>query len=92
MNQVHANLTSYGLVRPREDRVVAGVCAGVGRRFGMAPWLVRVLFLVICVVLPGSQLICYPILWVLMPQEPRQAYGHTVTVGPPPAYPTGPTQ
>jgi phage shock protein PspC (stress-responsive transcriptional regulator) len=82
MNQIHASFAGNGLVRPRQDRLIGGVCAGVGRRFGIAPWLVRVLFVVACVVLPGSQLVIYPILWVLMPEEPQQVYQHTVTVGP----------
>jgi phage shock protein C len=56
-----------GLVRPREGRVIAGVCAGLGRRFGLSPWTARILFILVLLVIPGSQLIVYPILWVLMP-------------------------
>lgn len=40
------------LYRPRNDRVIAGVCAGLARRFGMTPWTVRLLFLLSCL-LPG---------------------------------------
>lgn len=58
-----------GLVRPRHGRVVAGVCAGLARRFGMGPWLTRLLFLLINTVIPGSFLIVYVVLWVLMPAE-----------------------
>jgi phage shock protein C len=58
-----------GLVRPREGRVIAGVCAGLGRRFGISPFAARVLFVVVLLVLPGSQIIVYPILWILMPSE-----------------------
>ncbi len=58
-----------GLVRPRDQRVIAGVCAGLGRRFGMAPWTARILFILILMVVPGSQIIVYTLLWVLMPSE-----------------------
>jgi phage shock protein C len=58
-----------GLVRPREGRVIAGVCAGLGRRFGISPFAARVLFIVILLVLPGSQFLIYPVLWILMPSE-----------------------
>jgi phage shock protein C len=58
-----------GLVRPREGRVIAGVCAGLGRRFGLSPWTARILFMVVLIVIPGSQLLVYPILWILMPSE-----------------------
>jgi phage shock protein C len=58
-----------GLIRPRQGRVIAGVCAGLGRRFGLSPWTARILFILILLVIPGSQIIVYPILWVLMPSE-----------------------
>jgi phage shock protein PspC (stress-responsive transcriptional regulator) len=58
-----------GLVRPRDHRIVAGVCAGLGRRFGISPFAARVLFVVILMLIPGSQIIIYPILWALMPSE-----------------------
>jgi phage shock protein C len=62
-----------GLVRPREGRILGGVCAGLGRRFGLGPWQARILFVLILMLLPGSQLIVYPILWILMPSEPPSA-------------------
>lgn len=58
-----------GLSRPREGRVIAGVCAGLGRRFGLTPWTARLLFILVLMVVPGSQLLAYPILWVLMPED-----------------------
>lgn len=57
------------LVRPHEGRLVAGVCVGVANRFGWAPWTVRVLFLLSCL-LPGPQVLLYVLLWVLVPSEP----------------------
>ena len=65
-----------GLVRPRGDRILGGVCAGLGRRFGLSPWTARLLFALVLMLIPGSQLIIYPILWVLMPSEPLH-YGAT---------------
>jgi phage shock protein PspC (stress-responsive transcriptional regulator) len=56
------------LVRPRDDRWIAGVCAGLGRRFGLAPNLVRLLF-VLSLLLPGPQFIIYIVLWIIMPSE-----------------------
>jgi phage shock protein PspC (stress-responsive transcriptional regulator) len=58
-----------GLVRPRQGRILGGVCAGLARRFGIAPWAMRILFIVTLIVIPGSQIIIYPILWILMPSE-----------------------
>jgi phage shock protein PspC (stress-responsive transcriptional regulator) len=54
------------LVRPRDGRWIGGVCAGLGHRFGLRPGLVRLIFIVSCV-LPGPQFLIYIILWVLLP-------------------------
>ena len=69
MNDIHQSFARQGLVRPREGRVLGGVCAGLGRRFGIAPWPARLLFVLLLLVIPGSQILIYPILWILMPSE-----------------------
>ena len=61
---------SRKLVRPREGRMIAGVCAGLAQRFGMSAGMVRLLFL-LSLLLPGTQVIIYLILWILMPNEDR---------------------
>ncbi|HSK36300.1 MAG TPA: PspC domain-containing protein [Actinomycetota bacterium] len=58
-----------GLVRPRQGRILGGVCAGFARRFGMGATMMRILFIVTLIVIPGSQIIVYPLLWILMPSE-----------------------
>ncbi|WP_441245772.1 PspC domain-containing protein [Kitasatospora sp. McL0602] len=57
------------LARPRHNRIIAGVCAGLAARFGLSPWTVRILALVSCL-LPGPQFLIYLALWLLLPQEP----------------------
>ena len=69
MNDIHQSFAQQGLVRPREGRVLGGVCAGLGRRFGIAPWPARLLFVLLLMLLPGSQILIYPVLWILMPSE-----------------------
>ena len=56
------------LVRPRKGRVIAGVCAGLARRFDMSPTTVRLLFLISCI-LPGPQFIAYLVMWLVIPSE-----------------------
>jgi phage shock protein C len=67
VNAIHANFARQGLVRPRDGRLLGGVCAGLAERFGIDPWAVRALFVATLVAIPGSQLLVYPILWVLLP-------------------------
>ena len=84
MNDVHQRFAQQGLVRPRDGRVLGGVCAGLGRRFGIAPWTARLLFVLLLMVIPGSQILIYPILWILMPSEETAPYS-------PASYPSTPS-
>ncbi|MGI5211679.1 PspC domain-containing protein [Plantactinospora sp. CA-290183] len=59
---------SRKLVRPRDNRKIAGVCAGLARRFGMSAGMMRLLF-VLSVLLPGPQVVIYLALWMIMPNE-----------------------
>jgi phage shock protein C len=69
MNSIHDLFRAYGLVRVRDGRVLGGVVAGLGRRIGLDPWPARLLFLLVLLVIPGSQILLYPILWILMPLQ-----------------------
>ena len=89
MNDIRDKFAHQGLMRPREGRVLAGVCAGLGRRFGLDPWPARLLFVLILLVIPGSQILIYPILWLLMPDEARVVAAPPAPSAPP-APPAGP--
>ena len=78
MNDIHQSLARNGLVRPQQGRILGGVCAGLGQRFGIAPWTARILFVLLLMVIPGSQILIYPILWILLPSE------DTLTIRPTP--------
>ena len=60
------------LTRPTDDRLIAGVCAGIARFFGWKPNHVRIAYVAISVLsaaFPG--MIVYLVLWLLMPPEGR---------------------
>jgi phage shock protein C len=67
MSNIQQSFARQGLVRPQEGRVLGGVLAGLGQRFGLGPWTTRLLFVLVLMVIPGSQLLIYPVLWILMP-------------------------
>ena len=69
MYDIQDTFRREGLVRPAEGRLLGGVCAGLGRRFGLEPWPARILITAVMLALPGSQLLLYPVMWVLMPAE-----------------------
>ncbi|WP_236240279.1 PspC domain-containing protein [Streptomyces sp. CC228A] len=56
------------LTRPRDGRMIGGVCAGLARRFGTSATTMRVIFVVSCL-LPGPQFLLYLALWLLLPQD-----------------------
>jgi len=68
------------LRRPRNGRLIGGVCAALADRFGWNVSLVR-LITVLSILIPGPQVIFYVIAWVLIPSE-------SSTVGSSSAHPT----
>ncbi|HYP45405.1 MAG TPA: PspC domain-containing protein [Propionibacteriaceae bacterium] len=61
------------LVRPTSDRMIAGVCSGIARRFGLSTNVVRAIFLV-SMLLPGPQILIYIGGWLLIPDERSARY------------------
>lgn len=82
MNGIHGKFYELGLVRPRQGAIFGGVCAGVARRIGLGNGATRILFIVSMIVIPGSQILVYPILWIFMPRESTSV--QHPTYGPPP--------
>lgn len=71
MTGLHTAMAKSGLVRG-DDRWMGGVCSGLARKFGTDVGAVR-LIMVLLLLLPGSQLIIYPLLWLAMPDEATAA-------------------
>ncbi len=57
------------LVRPRGDRVIAGVASGIARHLGLDPALVRIVFVVLTLA-GGSGVLAYLIAWLVIPEAP----------------------
>ncbi len=55
-----------GLTRPRDGRVIGGVSAAFGRRFGVNPFVARAITIAAAI---GFTPLAYVALWVLMPSE-----------------------
>jgi phage shock protein PspC (stress-responsive transcriptional regulator) len=58
------------LARDTRNKMIAGVCAGIARRYGISTGALRLAFAVSCI-LPGPQFIAYLVLWALMPRDDR---------------------
>jgi len=56
------------LYRSEKDRMLGGVCGGLGEYFSIDSTIVRLIFALI-VIYGGSGLILYIILWIVVPSE-----------------------
>lgn len=57
------------LYRSRRDRMIAGVCGGLAEYFNVDPTWVRLIF-VLFLILGGSALLAYLIMWLIVPLAP----------------------
>ena len=57
------------LTRPRENRMIAGVCAAFAQHYGWDPTVVRILT-ALFVILTGVGAIAYLVAWVVIPEAP----------------------
>jgi phage shock protein C len=60
------------LYRSRNNRMLGGVCAGLGEYLNIDATVIRILFVVLAFVY-GASFIVYLIMWVLMPEAPQSA-------------------
>ncbi|HMQ33209.1 MAG TPA: PspC domain-containing protein [Chloroflexaceae bacterium] len=61
------------LTRSRSDRMIAGVAAGIARYLNTDPTIVRLVFVILA--LTGPAIFVYPLLWLVMPEEPAPTPG-----------------
>ncbi len=57
------------LYRSKKNRIIAGVCGGIGEYFNVDPTLIRLLWLFISI-MGGSGVLAYIIAWIIIPEEP----------------------
>jgi len=72
MNAADENQTSASapprLTRSTDDKVVSGVCGGLGRHFGVDPVVFRIAFVVMALA-GGSGVLLYLVAWLLVPDD-----------------------
>lgn len=59
------------LYRSKTDKMIAGVCGGIAKYFGIDSTLVRIIYAIVAIftaIVPC--LIIYLVLWILIPEEP----------------------
>ena len=61
------------LVRSRNGRMVAGICAGIADYSGLDVTLVRVMVAVVSVITGGTGVLAYLAAWMIIPDEGDKA-------------------
>ena len=56
------------LKRSRTDRMIGGVCGGIGKHLGIDPTLIRLLWAA-AIFIYGTGLLLYILAWIIIPEE-----------------------
>lgn len=56
------------LRRSKTDKMIAGICGGLGKYFGVDPTILRLVF-VLLMIFAGTGLLAYLIMWLVIPYE-----------------------
>ncbi|QLC49353.1 PspC domain-containing protein [Methanolobus zinderi] len=64
------------LTRSKDNRMIAGVCGGIGEYIGVDPVVIRLIWAVITIFSFGIiGVLAYVIAWVIMPEEKQATSG-----------------
>lgn len=56
-------------LRRSNDKMIAGVCAGLAHYFDLDPTVVRIVYVLLSIFTAFAGLLVYLILWLVMPKE-----------------------
>ena len=62
------------LYRSRTNKMIAGVCGGLGDFFELDPTLIR-LAAVVLVLAAGAGILAYIVAWIIVPMQPWDSVG-----------------
>lgn len=63
------NIKGKKLFRSKNNKVIAGVCAGIGEYFGVDPTVVRLLWVLATLFSFGAGVLAYIIAWIIIPEK-----------------------
>ncbi len=59
------------LYRSRKDRMLAGVCGGLGEHTDVDPNIIRLIWVIVTIFSFGIGIIVYLVAWIILPEEPE---------------------
>jgi phage shock protein PspC (stress-responsive transcriptional regulator) len=65
------------LTRSKTDKVIAGVCGGLGEYFNVDPVIIRLIFVVVTI-LGGAGVLAYIVMWIIVPESGQKSYAESI--------------
>ena len=62
------NLKGKRLLRSKKNRIIAGVCGGLGEYLGIDPTVVRLVWIVFTILSFGAGILAYILAWIIVPE------------------------
>ncbi|MFA5415090.1 MAG: PspC domain-containing protein [Methanoregula sp.] len=66
------------LYRSTIERILGGVCGGIGVHLDVDPLIIRIIWIVLTCISLGIGIIAYIVCWILIPEEPPVQTGDPV--------------
>jgi phage shock protein C len=60
------------LYRSRKERMLGGVCGGLGEHIDVDPSIIRLVWVVVTILSLGTGIIVYLIAWIIIPESPEE--------------------
>jgi phage shock protein C len=57
------------LYRSKKDRILGGVCAGLGEHLDVDPTVIRLIWAVVSVLSIGTGIVIYILAWIIIPED-----------------------
>lgn len=57
------------LFRSKKDRMLGGVCAGIGEHLDVDPTVIRLIWVILTAISMGTGIIVYILAWIIIPEE-----------------------
>jgi len=62
------------LYRSGRNRVLVGICGGLGDYFDVDPTIVRLIWVILTLISFGMGILAYLIAWVIIPKNPKHRW------------------
>jgi len=62
------------LYRSAKNKIIAGVCSGIGEYYGIDPVVIRLVWVILTLVSFGFGVLAYLIAWMIIPRNPKHKW------------------